>query len=160
METRREPTPWLWIALIWGSVGLFDATQTVFVMRAEGMHHAWTSLFITSVLSWLPWALATPLVFRLAAKQPAVRWRQFGFWARHSAACAAVGVVYAAWVAMWEELLNPWSVGPVSPFLHLWPQKFFSGLLSFVILYGIIFLVAAMLIFALAWLKLPAEGTS
>ena len=33
----------------------------------------------------------------------------------------------------------------VSPFLHLWPQKFFSGLLSFVILYGIILLVASML---------------
>ena len=136
---------WFWIAAFWLGIGLFDASQTVFVMRAEGMHHAWTSLFITSVLSWLPWAMATPLVFRLAAKYPAAQWRQHGLWARHSAACAAVGLVYAAWVAMWEELLNPWSAATVNPFLHLWPQKFFSGLLSFVILYGIILLVASML---------------
>jgi two-component system, LytTR family, sensor kinase len=136
---------WFWIAAFWLGIGLFDASQTVFVMRAEGMHHAWTSLFITSVLSWLPWAVATPLVFRLAAKHPAAQWRQIGFWTRHLAACAAVGVVYAAWVAMWEELLNPWSAASVNPFLHLWPQKFFAGLLSFVILYGIILLVASML---------------
>ena len=135
---------WFWIAAFWLGIGLFDASQTVFVMRAEGMHHAWTALFVTSVLSWLPWALATPMVFRLAAKWPAVHWRQPNFWLRHSGACAAVGAVYAAWVAMWEELLNPWSVAPVS-FLHLWPQKFFSGLLSFAILYGIILLVASML---------------
>jgi LytS/YehU family sensor histidine kinase len=135
----------LWIAAFWLGIGLFDASQTVFVMRSEGMHHAWTSLFITSVLSWLPWAIATPLVFGLAAKYPAARWRQPGVWARHLAACAAVGVVYAAWVAMWEELLNPWAADAVTPFLQLWPQKFFSGLLSFVILYGIILLVASML---------------
>ena len=136
---------WFWIAAFWLGIGLFDASQTVFVMRAEGMHHAWTSLFITSVLSWLPWAVATPLVFRLAAKYAPAHWRQPGFWARHSAACVTVGVVYAAWVAMWEELLNPWAAARVNPFLHLWPQKFFSGLLSFVILYGIILLVASML---------------
>src|SRR5207302_7386002 len=137
--------PWFWVAAFWLGIGLFDASQTVFVMRAEGMHHAWTALFITSVLSWLPWALATPVVFRLAAKHPGTQWRQIGFWTRHSAACAAVGVVYAAWVAMWEELLNPWSAASVNPFLHLWPQKFFAGLLSFAILYGIILLVASML---------------
>jgi two-component sensor histidine kinase len=136
---------WLWIAAFWLGIGLFDASQTVFVMRAEGMHHAWTSLFITSVLSWLPWAMATPLVFGLAAKYSAARWRQPGFWARHLAACAAVGAVYAAWVAMWEELLNPWAADAVTPFLQLWPQKFFSGLLSFVILYGIILLVASIM---------------
>ncbi|HEX6821368.1 MAG TPA: histidine kinase [Candidatus Sulfotelmatobacter sp.] len=136
---------WVWIAAFWLGIGLFDASQTVFVMRAEGMHHAWTSLFMTSVLSWLPWAMATPLVFSLAAKYPATHWRQPGFWTRHSAACAAVGVIYAAWVAMWEELLNPWAADAVTPFLQLWPQKFFSGLLSFVILYGIILLVASML---------------
>ena len=35
---------WLWIALIWFGFGLIDATQTVLVMRAEGMHHAWVAL--------------------------------------------------------------------------------------------------------------------
>lgn len=144
LSASRSPR-WFWVAAFWLAIGLFDASQTVFVMRAEGMHHAWTALFITSALSWLPWALATPLVFRLAAKYPAGQWRKPGFWVMHSAGCTIVGVAYAAWVAIWEELLNPWASAPVNPFLHLWAQKFFSGLLSFVILYGIILLVASML---------------
>src|SRR5262249_50926784 len=56
---------WLWNALVWLGVGLFDATQSVFVMRSEGMQHAWGAVFSVLLLSWLPWALATPLVLRL-----------------------------------------------------------------------------------------------
>ena len=66
-HTRSESSRWLWIGVICFGVGLFDATQNVFIMRAEGMHHAWTHLFVTLLLLWLPWALATPLVLRLAA---------------------------------------------------------------------------------------------
>lgn len=40
---------WLWVAAIWLSFGLFDATQTVFAMRAEGMHHAWGHLFFSLI---------------------------------------------------------------------------------------------------------------
>ena len=47
----------MWIASIWFGFGLVDAMQTVFVMRAEGMHHAWVRLFVTTMLSWLPWAV-------------------------------------------------------------------------------------------------------
>ena len=71
--THSEPLPWslsrwLWIAAVWSGVGLFDATQTVFVMRAEGMHHDWARLFVTLLLGWLPWALATPLVLNLGRR--------------------------------------------------------------------------------------------
>ena len=61
MDTTQSRR-WVWIASIWFGFGLFDATQTVLVMRSEGMHHAWTKLFVTLLLAWLPWALATPLV--------------------------------------------------------------------------------------------------
>ncbi|MGC9952377.1 MAG: hypothetical protein ABSF64_39050 [Bryobacteraceae bacterium] len=37
----------------------FYATETAFGMRAEGMRHAWSLLFLTDFLHWLPWALAT-----------------------------------------------------------------------------------------------------
>src|SRR5581483_866084 len=84
---------WLWIASFWLGIGLFDATQTVFVMRAEGMHHHWTSLFLVSVLSWLPWATSTPLVLRLGRRLPATRWSEAGFWVGHVSACAAIGLV-------------------------------------------------------------------
>ena len=50
---------WLWIATIWFGIGLFDATQTVFAMRSEGMHHAWGRLFFTLLISWIPWALSS-----------------------------------------------------------------------------------------------------
>jgi len=68
-----ESPRWFWIAALWSGFGLFDATQTVFVMRAEGMHHLWIRLFFTSLFSWLPWVLATPLVLRLGRRYPAAR---------------------------------------------------------------------------------------
>ena len=57
---NARPGYWLWIAVAWAGIGLIDACETVFPMRAQGMHHAWVSLFATRVLVWLPWALATP----------------------------------------------------------------------------------------------------
>ena len=35
---------------------LFDASQTVLIMHAEGRHHPWLPLFATELVSWLPWA--------------------------------------------------------------------------------------------------------
>ncbi len=57
MDTRdiRSGAPqWVWMAAIWLGLGLFDALQTVFVMRSERMHHAWLILFATVMFSWLP----------------------------------------------------------------------------------------------------------
>src|SRR5882672_4933840 len=143
-HTRPMPR-WFWIAAIWTGVGLFDATQNVFVMRSEGMHHAWTSLFVTLLFAWLPWALATPLVFRLGRKYPAARWSRASTWGVHLTACAAIGLVYAAWIALWEEWLNPWALSPgPPPFPFLWLHKFYNGLLSYVILYGVILLIVHM----------------
>jgi len=144
--TRTEPPRWFWIAAIWSGVGLFDATQTVFVMRAEGMHHAWGHLFVTLLLSWLPWAMATPWVLRLSRQYPPDQWRSFATWGVHISACAAIGLVYAAWIAVWEKLLNPWAKPPgPDPFIDLWLHKFDNGLLSYVILYGVLLLIAYML---------------
>jgi signal transduction histidine kinase len=139
--TRSDSPRWFWIAAIWAGIGLFDATQTVFVMRAEGMHHFWGRLFFTLLISWLPWMLATPMVLRLSRRYPPAQWRRASTWAVHLAACAAIGVVYAAWVALWEELLNPWALpSPPDPFLELAWHKCTNGLLSYVILYSLILL--------------------
>jgi len=130
------------MAGIWGGIGLFDATQTVFVMRAEGMHHDWAGLFATLLFSWLPWMLATPLVLRLSRRYPPEHWNRFSTWGLHLAACATIGLVYSGWIAGWEELLNPYALTPgPDPFLDLWRQKFSNGLLSHVILYSLILLV-------------------
>lgn len=132
----------MWIAAVWGGIGLFDATQTVFVMRAEGMHHYWARLFFTTLISWLPWLLATPLVLRLGQRFPPAQWRRFATWMAHLGACGAIGLVYGVWVAMWESWLNPWAIsrGP-DPFRELWVHKFLGGLLADLILYSVILLV-------------------
>ena len=142
MGTRPGPPRGLWIAVIWCGIALFDASQTVFVMRAEGMHHYWARLFLTLLLSWLPWALATPLALRLGRRYPLAQWRRVSPWVMHAGACSLIGLVYAAWVAMWESWLNPWAISPgPDPFLQLWLHKFYGGLLSYLILYGVILLV-------------------
>jgi two-component system, LytTR family, sensor kinase len=145
-RTRTESPRWLWIASIWGGIGLFDATQTVFVMRAEGMHHYWVRLFFALLVSWLPWMLATPLVLRLSCRFPPARWKRPATWGAHLTACAGIGVVYASWLAMWVLWLNPWAATPgPSSYSRLWIDKFYGGLLSFLILYSLILLVGHLL---------------
>jgi two-component sensor histidine kinase len=137
---------WFWIAAIWTVAGLFDATQTVLVMRAEGMHHAWAHLFVTLLLSWMPWALATPLVLRLGRRYPPLHLRRFSTWGTHLAACAAIGLVSAAWTTAVEKVLNPWATAPdPGPFSYIWLHKFYNGLLLYLILYAAILLVSYML---------------
>jgi two-component system LytT family sensor kinase len=138
----RSPR-WFWIVAIWSAIGLFDATQTVFVMRSEGMHHAWARLFIVLLLAWLPWALATPLVLRLGRQHPLAQWRRVSTWGTHVVACATIGPVSAAWNASLEELLNPWAHVPgPDRFADLWLQKFENGILTYIVLYATILLVS------------------
>ena len=137
---------WWWNAAIWLGIGLFDATQTVFVMRAEGMHHYWVRLFFAELFSWLPWMLATPLIFRLANRYSVLRWNRASTWAIHLSACGAIGLIHSAWIAIWEVLLNPWAASPgPDPFPQLWFHKFVAGLLSYAILYALILLVGHLL---------------
>src|SRR5689334_400437 len=63
-------THWPWIAAIWCAGALFDASQAVLIMHAEGRHHAWLPVLATELVSWLPWALATPFIVGLARRYP------------------------------------------------------------------------------------------
>src|SRR5215472_11157459 len=98
---------WLWAGLVWVSIGVFDASDTVFSMRAQGHHHAWVALFMTLMLGWLPWAVAGPFIldlnrrFPLGLKTPAA-------WAIHFGFCVFLSVADAAWTAGLDELWNPW----------------------------------------------------
>ena len=147
-ETRKwfVAPRWWWNAAIWFGIGLFDATQTVFVMRAEGMHHYWVRLFFSELFSWLPWMLATPMVFRLGHRYSPLHWTRASIWGVHLCACGAIGLVHSAWVAIWELFLNPWAISPgPDPFSRLWLHKFVGGLLSYVVLYSLILLVGHLL---------------
>ena len=121
---------WIWIALLWTAIGLCDAIPTVLVMRAEGMHHDWPALFLVRVLAWFIWALATPFVMRLE------RLRGFRAVLVHPAACLAIGLVSAGWLAGLEWLLNPWASDHLPAFGRLWRGRFLENMLAYAILYA------------------------
>jgi two-component system LytT family sensor kinase len=141
-----QPSSWISIASIWLVFGLIDATQTVFVMRGEGMHHAWVKLFCYCVVGWIPWALATPLVQFLGRRFPPIRLRPLSMWLPHLLACPTIGLVFCSWTSWLEVLFNPYAIpsGPGS-FRHLLFDKFYGGFLSSLMLYGAILAVTYVL---------------
>lgn len=144
--TRSQVHPWIWIASIWFGFGLIGATQTVFVMRAEGMHHAWVRLFVTGVLSFLPWALATGIVMRLGRQFPPIKLKSVVTWAVHLSACVAVGLLAAAWITWLDAVLNPFALSsPAGPFVHQWLDHFYNGGISSLVLYAAILAVSYVL---------------
>jgi len=145
LSTDRIPLAPRWgsIAAIWGGIGLFDATQTVVSMKAMGMHHAWVELFIYEALTWLPWAVATPLVMRLSVLAPlGLRWPR-GVdaaallpWGLHAACCLALTSGASLWMASAEHLLNPWNPEAPPQAVHrLFLQDVVAWLLPGLIIY-------------------------
>src|SRR5215475_6446674 len=104
-ETRAR-RGWLWIAATWSAIGVFEATQTVVGMHAQGMHHNWVALFVTDFLSWLPWAAVTPLVLHLGRTVPLRPLNGL----MHAGAALSITAVSSAWVAQLIVLLNPFAI--------------------------------------------------
>jgi two-component system LytT family sensor kinase len=145
-QTALRTSHWYWSALFWISLGLFDATQTVVTMRAQGMQHAWPQLFTSLLLCWLPWALATPLILFLGRRYPLFPVRFVGAWTIHATALAVLAASVAAWSALLEKMLNPWTPTlPPGAFLDLWRNKSYNQLLVSLIFYGCILLVGYLL---------------
>jgi hypothetical protein len=142
---QARPYRWRWIGSIWFGFALFGALQTVFVMRSEGMHHAWMKLFVTTLLSWLPWALMTPLILHLGRRFPPLKPWRFQNWVAHIAAWLTVGVMFCAWDSLLEVLLNPYAVGSPATFAQVWRGKFYNGFLSSMVLYAAILTVSYVL---------------
>ena len=140
-DIRADSPRWIGMASIWFSFGLIDALETVFVMRSEGMHHAWLILFAAVMFSWLPWVVATPLILRLSRRFPVVKPISTLTWLVHVSACAATGIVSSAWTSCLYFLFNPYLEPAPSPYLRLWFDKFYNGLLSYVVLYAVILML-------------------
>jgi two-component system LytT family sensor kinase len=135
---RSNSVPWIWTTAIWLGFGLVDALDTVFVMHSEGMHHAWLILFATVMLSWLPWAVATPLILRLSRKFPLAKPVRIRTWLVHFAACAATGLASSAWTSCLWFLFNPYLDPVPEPYMHRWFVNFYNGLLSCAVLYALV----------------------
>lgn len=137
---------WFWIALIWLVIGLFNASQTVFTMRAQGMHHNWPQLFLTQLLALLPWAIATPFIQLLGQRFPPIHWRPLSTWVVHLVACGGIGLVSAAFNASLEEAMNPWAVSPdPGPFAPLLLSRLYADSLSDLVLYAAILAISYVL---------------
>jgi len=134
-------TGWRWIAAIWFAGALFDASQSVLIMHAEGKHHAWLPLFATELVSWLPWALATPLVIRLARRYPILRGMSVRTVGLHLAAFAVISAVAEGWSAMLQVLCNPWGNRHWPTFVDTWTTTLIYQVLTFLIAYALILTV-------------------
>jgi two-component system LytT family sensor kinase len=147
METAARPNSynWLWIASLWAGLAILDATQNVFAMRHEGMHHAWMKLFFVLTFNWLPWVLVTPLVILLARRHPPA-WNSPRTWMLHLCVILAIDVVASAWRSALESLIQPWLPDFKSQaFLTTWPLNISGGLVPAFILYAVIFAVTYVL---------------
>ena len=133
-DRASAPIAALRIGALWLGFGLFDAMQTVIVMHSEGMHHVWLTLFGVVTVSWLPWALATPLVLRLTRRLPGPK--PDATWVMHAAACCAIGLVFAGWTTLLEIAFNPYGEAHPPAFLPLSLDKFANGVLSSIVLYA------------------------
>ena len=137
MKTRiNERRDWIWVAAGCGGLGLFEAAQTVMVMRSMGMHHQWVALFFAVFLSWTPWAVGATFALRLGRSYPLFQGSSLDGWLRHAAMWAVISVTAAAWNAGLDTLLNPYAPDSNSPgFLPLWQQKVGNQLLASLVLY-------------------------
>jgi two-component system LytT family sensor kinase len=94
--------------VVWAILGTVSAIQVVAGMKAEGMHHHWTALFITTLADWLVPAFAAPGVLWLTHSFPVGRgqWRTLPI---HIVAAVVLAVAFPAWSAVLE-----WAFGPLA----------------------------------------------
>ena len=140
-HTSMPVIRWRWIAAIWCAGALFDASQTVLIMHAEGRHHAWLPLFGTELVSWLPWALATPLVIYLARRYPIARCMSVRTLCVHIVAFALISAVAESWSTVLQMLFNPWNNRKWPTFLDTWTTTLTFQVLTFLIVYALILTV-------------------
>jgi two-component system, LytTR family, sensor kinase len=136
-KTGVHSTPWRWVAAIWIACGLVDASQTVLFMHAVGKH-AWLPIFGTELASWLPWALATPLVISLARRHAIQRGATVPTVAVHLVALVTVSLAAEAWFAVLQALFNPWDYPQQPTFVGAWRTSLPYQVMTFVIVYGLI----------------------
>jgi len=136
-DTGVRPTRWRGFAAIWSAALLFDASQTVLFMHAVG-RRSWLLIFVFEAVSWLPWALATPIVVYLARRYPLTRSRIAIALGVHLAAFIAISLLGETWFAMLQALLNPWAYAPPPTFAEAWVTSLPYQVLPYLIVYALI----------------------
>jgi two-component system, LytTR family, sensor kinase len=120
---------------------LFDASQSVLILHAEGKHRTWPTLLATQWVSWLPWVVATPLIIALARRYPALPRASLRTIGIHLAAFAIVSATAEAWSSLLQVLFNPWDNRSPPQFGRTWSTTLLYQALTFVIVYALILTV-------------------
>jgi len=141
LRLYADTTLWRWIAGAWAAGALFDAVQTVVIMRLEGRTHPWLPLFLIEFVLWLPWALATPLIVDLALRHPIIRNISVRTLALHLAVFAAISTVVESWYAWLQTLFNPWGNKRWPTFAETFSTSLVYQILIFIIAYALILTV-------------------
>jgi hypothetical protein len=136
-ENGVPSTRWRWIVALWLAYGVFDASQTVLVMRTVG-RDAWLVIFATAFVSWLPWVLATPYIISLARRHTFKRGRIVATLGIHAAALIVVSLITSVWFATLQVLFNPWRLPQPPTIIEAWRTSFPYQVLPFLIVYGLI----------------------
>jgi hypothetical protein len=141
MTDARPParaTRWTWIAGIWCAGALFGASQTILVMHAMVGHGAWFKPFVIAFVSWLPWALATPVIVAVARSWPIAGGVFLKTASAHLLTFAVISMMAGAWAAALRVMFNPWHRTPPPVFVDTWYASLSDQALTFVIVYVLI----------------------
>jgi sensor histidine kinase YesM len=123
--------------MLWCAGGLFDASQTVLFMHALGRQHT-LLVFVTELLSWIPWFVATPLVIGIARRNPVYPHPKPSAVIAHCLAFALVGLGADAWFALLQTLFNPWDYSPAPSFPMAWQSSLLYQFPTYLIVYTLI----------------------
>ncbi|HEY2683694.1 MAG TPA: histidine kinase [Steroidobacteraceae bacterium] len=138
-DPRPHRHPYLYIAAVWLAVGAVQGIQTVYGMRAAGMHHAWVRLFFCEILDVLPWALATPAVLKASRTLPVYKLKGL---LTHLSFMVLIGVASALWDTSLEHWFTPWAPDNLpGPFLATWLQKSYGNLFAALVIYALLYTV-------------------
>jgi hypothetical protein len=142
LRTYADRTRWLWIAAVWGAGALFDASQTVIVMRVvEGKHHSALPLFAIELALWLPWTLTTPFIVELARRYPIIRGASVRALGVHLATLVSISAIAETWCAWLQVLFNPWGKKQWPTFVDTWSTSLVYQFFTFFIAYALILTV-------------------
>jgi uncharacterized membrane protein/two-component sensor histidine kinase len=133
---------WFQIGGIWCAYGLFAASQAVLTARAEGKHHPLPPLFATEFVSWLPWALATPLVAGLARRYPLNQGVKARAIAVHLLAFVLLSIVTELLSASLQVAFNPWGNRKWPTFVDTFGTTLIFQVLLFLVVYVLILTIA------------------
>lgn len=137
---------WVPAGLIWLGIALLDALGTVTSMHEQGRHYQWATLFFSVMLTWLPWAVATPLIVRMGRRYPPLKLRARPGWVSHAALIAGMTVVTSAWTALLNVTLNPMLPDSgAGPFGRLFRTKVESSVLEALLLYTFVLTISTVL---------------